>query len=200
MFWHVSVTPQGGGGAPTLAWGRGTYFGWGGGVPTLDQGWPPPWETAAVSTCYTAGGMSLAFTQDFPVTNCFWRVLLENIKFLWLHVKDSKLCELRSCMTKIYTKHRNLNATCFYLYGAGKKKWKTLYIFFLLFLLHIHVHSFVELTSYFLASFFCASFLAFLARSLFLFDMGLNFLTCLTLTSPSPFLALRFMIILVFGL
>ena len=72
-------------------------------------------------------------------------------------------------------------------------------LFFSLSLLHIHVHSFLELTIYFLASFFCARFLAFFARSLFLFATVLIFLTCVRHTTllsrflSSPFLPSRFL-------
>ena len=72
-------------------------------------------------------------------------------------------------------------------------------LFFSLSLLHINVHSFLELTIYFLASFFCARFLAFFARSLFLFAMVLIFLTCVRHTTllsrflSSPLLPSRFL-------
>ena len=71
-----------GGGHPPWTWVGGTYLGWG--VPTLDGvGYNPPppsklgnplprRQNSIASTCYSVGGMPLAFTQeDFLVALLF---------------------------------------------------------------------------------------------------------------------------------
>ena len=51
--------------------------------PSTRTGWgtpPPPIRQSSIaSTCYAAGGMPLAFTQeDFLVTNFFWKITFQN--------------------------------------------------------------------------------------------------------------------------
>ena len=77
QIWMVGGTParSGGGGYPSHVWMVGGGVPWpgldaGGGVPSpgLDGGYPwyprPIRKSSIASTCYAAGGIPLAFTQE----------------------------------------------------------------------------------------------------------------------------------------